>query len=631
MLSVFAISAQGLVGFSPRSVTRSSLSTLSASASVDAKLYADAQRTAILAASVDDAIVEKVNSLHGSLVDALAEVDAAKASIAELEAESVAAAAKSRLLAEQRDGFEEKFMWRDAQASSLAAEAATAKKNEIALGERLSSAEGALVLKQSVLKETEAALAAARADHAEAATALAELKEVLGEAEREIMWKDAQYSTLSGEKTTAETQLATTSAALAALRDATTALEKKLAIAIADAAASEAAIGADLRAPPAEQIRGAFSVLRSAIPSQAKITAAETRAVVAAKRAVIAEKAAAVPPAITSAAAATTAAAASTTASWKSGVKAWVASMGPTEAEKMAAAEAAAKKKFLASMEAPSFGPSPPSATAVFIGRVREVTASVKAVVAAATASAVDKAAAVPPAVAAATSAAYVSTVSTAFDTAAAVKAWAEPTAAEVAAAAAKKEAAAMEAAKKKFLASIETPSFGPSPPSAAELAIAVCQTQLAPITAACRAQLKTMRLKVASAVAACKAFAAAWSPKEAGEVMTVCMAGVYLWAVDGAKGVGGLATKAATGVRTFAAKRLEAMQPTAADDAAAAKKKWLADLEARSFGPKAVSSAKEIEVSADLAGVITKLFSSPIERDYAGEVKVVAQPAFGI
>ena len=139
------------------------------------------------------------------------------------------------------------------------------------------------------------------------------------------------------------------------------------------------------------------------------------------------------------------------------------------------------------------------------------------------------------------------------------------------------------------------------------------------------------MRLKVASAVAACKAFAAAWSPKEAGEVMTVCMAGVYLWAVDGAKGVGGLATKAATGVRTFAAKRLEAMQPTAADDAAAAKKKWLADLEARSFGPKAVSSAKEIEVSADLAGVITKLFSSPIERDYAGEVKVVAQPAFGI
>jgi hypothetical protein len=35
--------------------------------------------------------------------------------------------------------------------------------------------------------------------------------------------------------------------------------------------------------------------------------------------------------------------------------------------------------------------------------------------------------------------------------------------------------------------------------------------------------------------------------------------------------------------------------------------------------------------VSADLAGVITKLFSSPIERDYAGEVKVVAQPAFGI
>ena len=43
------------------------------------------------------------------------------------------------------------------------------------------------------------------------------------------------------------------------------------------------------------------------------------------------------------------------------------------------------------------------------------------------------------------------------------------------------------------------------------------------------------------------------------------------------------------------------------------------------------VSSAKEIEVSADLAGVITKLFSSPIERDYAGEVKVVAQPAFGI
>ena len=77
MLSVFAISAQGLVGFSPRSVTRSSLSTLSASASVDAKLYADAQRTAILAASVDDAIVEKVNSLHGSLVDALAEVDAA--------------------------------------------------------------------------------------------------------------------------------------------------------------------------------------------------------------------------------------------------------------------------------------------------------------------------------------------------------------------------------------------------------------------------------------------------------------------------------------------------------------------------------------------------------------------------
>merc|ERR1719163_114117 len=400
-----ATSAFGLVGFSPRSVTRSSLSTLSASASVDAKLYADAQRTAILAASVDDAIVEKVNSLHGSLVDALAE-----------------------------------------------AEAATAKKNEIALGERLSSAEGALVLKQSVLKETEAALAAARADHAEAATALAELKEVLGEAEREIMWKDAQYSTLSGEKTTD--------------------------VAIADAAASEAAIGADLRAPPAEQIRGAFSVLRSAIPSQAKITAAETRAVVAAKRAVIAEKAAAVPPAITSAAAATTAAAASTTASWKSGVKAWGASMGPTEAEKMAAAEAAAKKKFLASMEAPSFGPSPPSATAVFIGRVREVTASVKAVVAAATASAVDKAAAVPPAVAAATSAAYVSTVSTAFDTAAAVKAWAEPTAAEVAAAAAKKEAAAMEAAKKKFLASIETPSFGPSPPSAAELAIAVCQTQ---------------------------------------------------------------------------------------------------------------------------------------------------------
>merc|ERR1719261_2363069 len=309
----FATSAFGLVAFSPRSVTRSSLSTLSASASVDAKLYADAQRTAILAASVDDAIVEKVNSLHGSLVDALAEVDAA----------SVAAAAKSRLLAEQRDGFEEKFMWRDAQASSLAAEAATAKKNEIALGERLSSAEGALVLKQSVLKETEAALAAARADHAEAATALAELKEVLGEAEREIMWKDAQYSTLSGEKTTAETQLATTSAALAALRDATTALEKKLDVAIADAAASEAAIGADLRAPPAEQIRGAFSVLRSAIPSQAKITAAETRAVVAAKRAVIAEKAAAVPPAITSAAA-------STTASWKSGVKAWVASMGPT-------------------------------------------------------------------------------------------------------------------------------------------------------------------------------------------------------------------------------------------------------------------------------------------------------------
>merc|ERR1719440_1591739 len=266
MLSVFAISAPGLVGFSPRSVTRSSLSTLSATASADAKLYADAQRTATLAASVDDAIVEKVNSLHGSLVDALAEVDAAKASIAELEAESVAAAAKSRLLAEQRDGFEEKFMWRDAQASSLAAEAATAKKNEIALGERLSSAEGALVLKQSVLKETEAALAAARADHAEAATALAELKEVLGEAEREIMWKDAQYSTLS--------------AALAALRDATTALEKKLDDAIADAAASEAAIGADLRAPPAEQIRGAFSVLRSAIPSQAKITAAETRAVV---------------------------------------------------------------------------------------------------------------------------------------------------------------------------------------------------------------------------------------------------------------------------------------------------------------------------------------------------------------
>merc|ERR1719163_391617 len=216
-----ATSAFGLVGFSPRSVTRSSLSTLSASASVDAKLYADAQRTAILAASVDDAIVEKVNSLHGSLVDALAE-----------------------------------------------AEAATAKKNEIALGERLSSAEGALVLKQSVLKETEAALAAARADHAEAATALAELKEVLGEAEREIMWKDAQYSTLSGEKTTAETRLATTSAALAALRDATTALEKKLDLAIADAAASEAAIGADLRAPPAEQIRGAFSVLRSAIPSQ---------------------------------------------------------------------------------------------------------------------------------------------------------------------------------------------------------------------------------------------------------------------------------------------------------------------------------------------------------------------------
>merc|ERR1719171_504121 len=325
----FATSAFGLVGFSPRSVTRSSLSTLSASASVDAKLYADAQRTAILAATVDDAIVEKVNSLHGSLVDALAEVDAAKASIAELEAESVAAAAKSRLLAEQRDGFEEKYMWRDAQASSLAAEAATAKKNEIALGERLSSAEGALVLKQSVLKETEAALAAARADHAEAATALAELKEVLGEAEREIMWKDAQYSTLSGEKTTAETQLATTSAALAALRDATTVLEKKLDVAIADAAASEAAIGADLRAPPAEQIRGAFSVLRSAIPSQAKITAAETRAVVAAKRAVIAEKAAAVPPAITSAAAATT-------ASWESGVKAWVASMGPTEAEKMA-------------------------------------------------------------------------------------------------------------------------------------------------------------------------------------------------------------------------------------------------------------------------------------------------------
>merc|ERR1719440_629959 len=246
MLSVFAISAPGLVGFSGRHVTRSSLSTLSATASADAKLYADAQRTAVLAASVDDAIVEKVNSLHGSLVDALAEVDAAKASIAELEAESVAAAAKSRLLAEQRDGFEEKFMWRDAQASSLAAEAATAKKNEIALGERLSSAEGALVLKQSVLKETEAALAAARADHAEAATALAELKEVLGEAEREIMWKDAQYSTLSGEKTTAETQLATTSAALAA--------------------PSEAAIGADLRALPAEQIRGAFSVFRSAIP-----------------------------------------------------------------------------------------------------------------------------------------------------------------------------------------------------------------------------------------------------------------------------------------------------------------------------------------------------------------------------
>ena len=107
-------------------------------------------------------------------------------------------------------------MWRDAQASSLAAEAATAKKNEIALGARLSSAEGALVLKQSVLKETEAALAAARADHAEAATALAELKEVLGEAEREIMWKDAQYSTLSGEKTTAETRLAATTARVSA-------------------------------------------------------------------------------------------------------------------------------------------------------------------------------------------------------------------------------------------------------------------------------------------------------------------------------------------------------------------------------------------------------------------------------
>ena len=129
--------------------------------------------------------------------------------------------------------------------------------------------------------------------------------------------------------------------------------------------------------------------------------------------------------------------------------------------------------------------------------------------------------------------------------------------------------------------------------------------TQYAPITAACSGT-KTMRLKVASALVA----HAVRRPGRhgAGEVMTVCV-GNRRVPPPSHRPPRGWAGSSADKPRRAHALRGEAsiaIPPHPPPTTRRRQQRQLADLEARSFGPKAVSSAKEIEVSADLAGVIT-------------------------